>query len=201
MRHCFVEALLRLAQNARSAGTPSLAVEYYTRFTDAFADAPNAPAVLFETARVTENDLRDPRRAAALYEQLATRHSRSALADDAALGAARCYEPLKEFDRALDLYRSFTRDFPASELRPAAEERIRMIETFEAKDKDAGLEKLALLFGDVVSEKNRSDLSRRLAGISFHQLKNYEAAAQQFGAAIEGGLGCLLADMYLRARY
>jgi len=196
------DALLRLAQNARNAGTPSLAVQYYTRYIDTFADATNTPAVLFETARVTENDLHDPRRAATLYELLVTRHSRSALADDAALGAARCYEPLKEFDRALDHYRNFIREFPASELRPTAEERIRMIETFEAKDKDAGLEKLALLFGDVVSEKNRSDLSRRLGEISFHQLKNYESAAQQFGAAIDGGLAdSLLAEaMYLRAR-
>lgn len=196
------EAILRLAQNARSAGNPSLAVQYYTRFTDTYPDASNTPGVIFETARVTETDVKDPRRAAPLYELLSTRYTRSAFADDAALGAARCYESLREFDRSLDLYRAFNRNFPASELRPTAEERIRMIETFESKDKDAGLEKLAMLVGDVVSEKNRSDLSRRLAEISFHQLKNYEASAQQFGAAIEGGVADSLLDdaMYLRAR-
>ncbi len=196
------EALLRLAMNARIGKSPSLAVQYYTRFTDMFPDASSTPAVLFETARLTENELRDPRRATSLYEHLSTRYSRSALADDAALGAARCNDQLKEFDRALDLYRAFLRDFPASELRPIAEERIRMIETFEAKNKDAGLEKLALLVGDVVSEKNRSDLSRRLAEISFYDLKNFDAAAKQFSEAIEGGLPeAKLADAhFMRAR-
>lgn len=196
------EALLRLAQNARASGAPSLAVQYYTRFTDTYPEAVNTPAVLFETARVAENDLRDPHRAAVLYELLGARYAQSALADDASIGAARCIEQIKEFDRALELYRAFIRDYPASELRASAEERIRTIETFEAKNKDAGLEKLAFLVGDVVSEKNKADLSRRLAEISFHDLRNFEAAARQFGAAIEGGLSdTLLADaLYLRAR-
>ncbi|MBP1691254.1 MAG: Tetratricopeptide repeat-containing protein, partial [Bacteroidetes bacterium] len=196
------EALLRLAQNARASGAHSLAVQYYTRFTDAYPEAVNTSAVLFETARVAEQDLRDPHRAAVLYDLLGARYNKSALADDAALGAARCSDQTKEYDRALELYRAFIRDYPASELRPSAEERIRMIETFEAKNKDAGLEKLAFLVGDVVSEKNKSDLSRRLAEISFHDLRNFDAAARQFGAAIEGGLSdSVLADaLYLRAR-
>jgi outer membrane protein assembly factor BamD (BamD/ComL family) len=130
------EALLRLAQNARASGAHSLAVQYYTRFTDAYPEAVNTPAVLFETARVAEQDLRDPHRAAVVYDLLGARYNKSALAD-AALGAARCSDQTKEYDRALELYRAFIRDYPASELRPSAEERIRMIETFEAKNKDA----------------------------------------------------------------
>ncbi|MBK7256978.1 MAG: tetratricopeptide repeat protein [Ignavibacteriae bacterium] len=196
------EALLRLARNAREAGQAASAVQHYTRYTELFPDAVNTPAVLFETARVIESDQRDLRRAGALYEVITTRHARSPFGDDAAMGAARCYEGLKEYSRSLELYRTFITMYPASDLRGDAEERIRMIEAFEAKDKDAGLEKLALLVGDVVQGQDRSGLARRLAEISFHQLKNYQAAAAQFGSAIEGGLqpADLVNAMFLRAR-
>jgi TolA-binding protein len=199
LRH---EALLRLARNARETGQAAAAVQHYTRYTELFPDAANAPAVLFETARVIEADQRDLRRAGAMYEIIATRHARSAFGDDAAMGAARCYEGLKEFSRALELYRTFITLYPASDLRSDAEERIRRIEAFDAKDKDGGLEKLALLVGDVVQGQDRSGLARRLAEISFHELKNYQAAASQFGSAIEGGLqpADLVNAMFLRAR-
>ena len=196
------EALLRLARNARESGSAATAVQHYTRYTEVYPEAVNTPAVLFETARVTETDLHDLRRAGAMFEVIATRYSRSEFGDDAAIGAARCYEGLKEFERALELYRSFVILYPASDLRSTAEDRIRMIEAFEAKDKDAGLEKLALLVGDVVAGQKSAGLARRLAEISFHELKNYDAAASQFATAIEGGLqpAELVDAMYLRAR-
>ncbi|HTO94386.1 MAG TPA: tetratricopeptide repeat protein, partial [Bacteroidota bacterium] len=73
-------------------------------------------------------------------------------------------------------------------LRPAAEERVRYIETIEAKEKDAGLEKLALLVGDVVSEKDRAGLALRLGEIYFSDLKSYAAAVAQFDNALGAGL-------------
>lgn len=195
-------AMLQLARNAREAGTPAMAVQHFTRYTEAFPEAANAAAVLYEAAQVMEQDMRDLRRAATAYETIAARHARSAWADDAAFGAARCYAGLREFDRALELFRSFITAFPASGLRADAEEQVRMIEAFEAKDKDAGLEKLALLVGDVVAGQNKPGLALKLAGISFHELKNYEAAAAQFATAIDGGLEPpeLVEALYTRAR-
>lgn len=195
-------ALLQLAQNAREQGIPNLAIQHYSKFADLFPEHRATPSVLYESAVITEKDLRDPRRASSIYEMLADRHARSAFGDDALFGAARCQEQLREYDRALQLYKECMRLFPASNLLDQAEERIRMIETFDAKNKDAGLEKLALLVGDVVSEKDRSSMAYRLAETSFNDLKNYDAAATQFANAIAGNPKALyLTDaLYLRAR-
>jgi TolA-binding protein len=195
-------ALLQLAQNAREQGTPNLAIQHYGRFADLFPDHRAAPSVLYESAVITEKDLHDPRRASSIYEMLADRHARSAFGDDALFGAARCQEQLREYARALQLYKDCLRLFPASDLLDQAEERIRTIETFESKNKDAGLEKLALLVGDVVAEKDRSSMAYRLAETSFNDLKNYDAAATQFANAIAGNPGApYIADaLYLRAR-
>jgi TolA-binding protein len=195
-------ALLRLAQNAREEGTPNLAAQYYARFADLYPEHAATPAVLYESAVVTEKDLRDPHKASAVYEMLADRHPGSSFADEALFGAARCQEQLHDVDRSLEFYRELLRLFPASDLRDQAEERIRDIETFDAKNKDAGLEKLALLVGDVLSEKDRSSMAYRLAEISFNDLKNYDAAATQFANAIAGNAATPhLADaLYYRAQ-
>ncbi len=196
------QALLQLADNARKQGAPALAAQFYARYADSFPDDPATPAVLFENARVTEKEMRDYRKAGSLFDLLIVRFPNSRFADDAAFGAARCRDQLHEVDRALEMYRDFSRSYPASELRAAAEERATVIETFEAKNKDAGLEKLALLVGDVVADKDRPALARRLGEISFHDLKNYESAADQFSRAIAaGGNDRDMAEMFfLRAR-
>ncbi len=196
------QALLQLAHNARKQATPNLAIQYYSRFAESFPEHRATPAVLYESAVITENDLHDSRKASAIYEILADRHPQSTYADDALIGTARCQEQLREFDRALQLYGEFLRLFPASDLREQAEEHTSSIETFESKNKDAGLEKLALLVGDVVSEKDRSSMAYRLGEISFKDLKNYDAAATQFANAVAGNPSApYLPDaLYLRAR-
>ena len=170
-------ALLRLAWNAREQKSPATALQYFNRYTDLYPDDPSTPAVLFETGTLVEKDLHDPRKASAVYELLATRHPHADAADDALFGAARCQEQLREYDRALQTYREVTLTYSASDLVDSAAARVRMIETFEAKNKDAGLEKLALLVGDVVSEKDRTGFAFRLGEIYFHDIKNYDAAA------------------------
>ena len=195
-------AILQLAHNAREQGTPNLAIQYYSRFADLFPEHRATPSVLYESAVITEKDLHDQRKASSVFEMLTDRHPQSPFADDALFGAARCQEQLREYERALQLYKDFLRLFPASELREQAEERIQTIETFEAKDKDAGLEKLALLVGDVVSDKDRSSMAYRLGEISFNDLKNYDAAATQFANAIAGNPNApyLTEALHFRAR-
>ena len=195
-------ALLRLAWNAREQKSPATALQYFNRYTDLYPDDPSTPAVLFETGTLVEKDLHDPRKASAVYELLATRHPHADAADDALFGAARCQEQLREYDRALQTYREVTLTYSASDLVDSAAVRVRMIETFEAKNKDAGLEKLALLVGDVVSEKDRTGFAFRLGEIYFHDIKNYDAAAAQFAGAIAAGVPepRLSESLYLRAR-
>ncbi len=181
-------AQLQLAVNAQQQKNAALAVQLFGEFAGSCPDDPTTPAVVFRIASITEKELRDPRRASPTYESLPARYQRSPLVDDALAGAARCYEQLKEFDRALVLEREIVEKYPASDVAPGARDRIATIETFEAKDKDAGLEKLAALVGDVVAQKDKPGLPFRLGEIYFQDLKNYQAAATQMTNALESGL-------------
>ncbi len=196
------KARVQLAFNAEAQKNLTLAIQELEEFTDRYPEDPAAPRLLLRTARLEEKGLDEPRKAASVYEILATRYRNSPLADDALAGEARCHEQLKEYSRALQLYDDLRETFPASEYRPLADERIRMIETFEAKDKDAGLEKLAMLVGDVVADKDRAGLAYRLGDIYFRDLKNYSAASAQFTTALSGGLTPARTSdaLYLKAR-
>jgi TolA-binding protein len=195
-------AQIRLARNAEEAQNPALAVQHYGAFLDQFPDDPSTPEIVFTIGTLYEKELHDPRKAIAYYELLQTRYARSPFAPEAYEGAGRSYEELKEYDRALQTYRDLVDKFPASPLCTNAMSRIDMIRTFEAKDKDASVEKLALLLGDVLGERNKTDLAFRLGEIYFHDLKKYEAAAQQFDNAVNSGMtGARFVDaLYLRAR-
>jgi tetratricopeptide (TPR) repeat protein len=195
-------AKVQLALNATGQGNPSLALQQYQAYAELYPDDPVAPVILMRAADLAAAELKDLRKAAGIYEQIAGRYPRSGVADDALAGAAACYEKLREYDRALQLYRQMVTGFPASEQRPDADRRIMMLETFEAKDKDAGLEKLALLLGDVVAEKDKEGLPYRLAEVYFHDLKNFGAAASQFTNAINSGLSDdrFVHALYLRAK-
>ncbi len=195
-------ARIRLAKNAEEQKIPALAVQLYLSFCEQAPDDPSTPEILMRAASLAENATGDLRKAADLYTQTYSRYERSPLVDDAVMGAARCREALKEFDAAVPLYRSLLTRYPASEFARSAEERLRMIDVFEAKDKDAGLEKLALLLGDVVAQKDRAGLAYRLGEIYFSELKKYDAAVRQMELALEIGLGPREAReaRYLRAR-
>lgn len=199
LRH---RAQVKLGLNAEEQKKFQVAVQHFQSFVDQFPDDPAAPDVIMRTAAILEKQVKDTRKASSLYEGLASRYQRSPLADDALAGAARCQEAIKDFDQALQLYHELVEKFPASEFRPQAEARISMIETFEVKEKDAGVEKLALLVGDVVAEKDKIGLSFRLGEIYFQDLKNYEAAATQFANAVNSGMTDtrFVDAMYMRAR-
>ncbi len=194
-------ARIRLAQNAEEQKNPQAAIQQYENFVDAFPDDPATAGILLKVGALCEASGDQPKGAAA-YEQIPARYPSSPVDDDAVAGAARCHEQMKEYDRALQLYRELLVKYPSSEFRPDAERHIRMISTFEVKEKDAGLEKLALLVGDVVADKDRAGLAFRLGEIYFNDLKNFAAAAAQFTNALEGGLAQERAAeaMYLRAR-
>jgi TolA-binding protein len=181
-------AVLKLALNAEEQKNLPAALQHFEAFTDANPEYPATPEVLLREARLCAGGLADVRKGVSIFEQIAARYPSSAVADDALAGAGRGHEQLKEFDRAVQTYRELIARYPASEFRSEADERLKTIETFELKEKDAGLEKLALLVGDVVSDKDKAELAYRLGEIYFSDLKSYAAAAKQFGNALEAGI-------------
>jgi len=179
------QALLLLARNAEAEKNFAQAADLYGAFADRATQSPSAPQALLRQGELLDSDVGDHRRAATAFELISSRYPTSPLVDDALFAAARSLEELSDFDPALQLYRELATRYPSSDLLAETDDRVRLIETFEAKNKDTGLEKLALLVGDVVAGKDRAGLSFRLGEIYFNDLKNYRAAAEQFSAAAE----------------
>jgi TolA-binding protein len=195
-------AMIRIAKNSVEQQNLVAAVEQYQQFVNQYPDDAAAPEVLFQIGQLYETKFNDMRRAVLAYETVAGRYGKSSRADQSLAAAARCHERMKEIDRSRELYADLLARYPGSATVPAARQRLAMIDIFETRDKDAALEKLALVIGDVVQETDKASLAFRLGDIYYNQLRNYEAAAAQFSAAINGGLdGKRLVDaMFLRAR-
>jgi TolA-binding protein len=195
-------ARMRIALNAEAQGNHAQAVQLFEQYASANPDDPVSPAVLLRAARRAHEQLTDPRTALDLLELIGSRHATAPEADDALAEASAIAGEMRETDDAVRAARQLITRFPGSDHRIAADARLRRIELYEARNKDAGLEKLALLIGDVVAERDRDGLAFRLGEVYFHDLKNYAAAAQQFGNAIASGMqdSRFVDALYLRAR-
>jgi len=173
-----------LADNALAAGDYNEALRTYARFMEEFPGDPATPAALLRGATVAREKLRDLRRSVLSCEVIISRFPRTPEAVEAHVIASEVYEQLGDFPRAIELRRALLEHYPATEEASQAPKKILELETFEAKNKDAALERLALLIGDVASGQQQQDISFRLGQTYFEDLKNYQAAAEQFTRVI-----------------
>lgn len=164
------------------------AVRLSQRFRERFPSDEAVPRLLLATASILARDLNDTRQAMNLYEEILSDFPGNPVEDDAMFGFAKALRISGAGREALVMLESFRKRFPASDLRESADEESFAISTYELKDKDGGLENIALLTGDLIAGKPKADLAYRLAEIYYNDLKDYESAADQYLAAIRSGL-------------
>ncbi|HTP79368.1 MAG TPA: tetratricopeptide repeat protein [Bacteroidota bacterium] len=175
-------------KGATSAKNYSEAASICERYVRLFPQDSLVPRILLDEARIQREYLKDPSRAAALFGQVVESYPGTAWVDDALFGWAQSLEDAGRFEDALGKLRELERRFPCSEFADEAQTRIRLIGAFELKDREAGLEKLSLLVGDVIAQKGRGDLAYRLADIYAQELKDYPRAITQYQAALQSDL-------------
>jgi TolA-binding protein len=180
--------LLGAARAAAEARNYYEAIKLYREFRDRFPGDVNIAQVLFEAGKVYEVQFKDSRQALSLFESVVRDFPTSSYADDALFGYAEGLRQSGSLEPALQTYEALQQRFPASEYVGLAREAARRIRLFELKNKETGLEKLALLIGDVIAQEPRGDLAFRLAEIYFHELKDYERAAAQYANALQAKL-------------
>jgi len=161
-----------------------LAGEYWHKF----PKDSNLPRILFESAEVCTKELKDYRRAIDLYGEILDKFPESVYADNALFGLGIAYHFSGQLDEAVQTFESLEKRFPCSNLIERADSEARYIKLFELKNKETGLEKLALLVGDVIAQQSKGDLAYRLAEIYFHELMEYRQAAAQYRFALQEGL-------------
>jgi TolA-binding protein len=163
------------------------AVKIAERFRQEFPNDRLVPRMLYEAGQVYLQ-LKDPRAALELFDEVLTTYPAHPYADDAAFSFAVAQHQLERLEEALAAYANLITRYPTSDYVEEAKQASRRIQLFEMKNKEAGLEKLALLIGDVIAQKSKGDLAFRLAEIYFHDLRDYENAARQYTAALESDL-------------
>lgn len=180
----------------------NMLVRYAQQYRNLYSSDSETPSVLLEMAAVYLNELNDARHAQDWYEEIAADFPGSELADDALLGLARALRARGESADALQVLGTLHRRFPASGLLDESRDLEFEIQTFDQKNKEGGVENLALLSGDVIAGKPKAELAYRLGEIYFNDLKNYALAVQQYDVALQSGLSGPLAPMawYRRAR-
>ncbi len=163
------------------------AVKIAETYHQQYPNDPHLPRILYEAGNVLLQ-LKDARKSLEFFDEVMTRFPDHPVADDALFGFAIAQHQLERLADAVAAYQNLEIRYPASEYIVEAKQKIRRIQLFEMKNREAGLEKLALLIGDVIAQKSKGDLAFRLAEIYFHDLRDYENAARQYSVAIESDL-------------
>ncbi|MBI5020354.1 MAG: tetratricopeptide repeat protein [Ignavibacteriales bacterium] len=200
--HYLGTALLSAADASFMLKQYNEACRYLLNYAGVLPDNIQTPSALLRLGRIFENNLQEYRKAINIYDQLTQKFPQSPLVVEAAIGIAACQEKANDFDDALKTYIDLQTRYPANDFSDSVSGKIEFIQNHRIKDRDAGIEKLARLMGEVLTDKNKSELSFKLGEIYFNDLKDYESAAKQFTSAIDGGLDedRLFNAYYFRAR-
>lgn len=182
------KALVHCAEVAVDLHDYTKGIQRYTTFLNTYPSDPFVPDVLMRIGILYEEHLRDYRRALGYYDDITGKFSQSHLVDDALFATARCREALEEFEGAMDAYQELIKQYPSSELTPAAQQRTEFLFDHKLKNLSGALEHLALLLGEQISGTSKAQLAFKLGDIYARDLKNYRSAADQFAIAIDSGL-------------
>jgi TolA-binding protein len=175
------EALLRSATTSASAKDYDAAAEFYQRFADVAADNGDAPEALYRAATLWRTQLHESARAAGLYKKLIAASPHSALVDDALFYLARCLEEQDKPEQAKELYDEILQQYPSSDFTTQARARGESLKQVAASDKNETFKQLALVLGDMISNRPKAELAMRLGDLYNDQLRDYELAAKQYG--------------------
>ena len=173
-------ALLRAATLAVSLKSFDLAAQYYGTCLDLFPNDAEAPDILFRIAELNRNTLKEYPKAIELYGAFLAKYPQNEKSDDAVFDLAQTYESLHETDEAVKTYERLVKTYPSSLFAPTAMERAAFLRSYQSPDKEQTVKQLALLIGDLILEKEKSELALRLGDIYLDVLEDFPQAAKQY---------------------
>lgn len=196
------KAMILAARASTSLHQYGDAARSYLSFIEHYPDDQHQSEVLLALARLYEENSRDYRKAMGVFDQILQKYPQSRESAEALMGVGRCQEALGDYDAAVKTYRDLETHYPAIDHPDGVRTALDNLINHKIKDRDAGIEKLARLMGEVLTQQSKAELSFKLGEIYYHDLKDYASAAGQFKAAIEGGLDAAKSPeaAYLRAR-
>ncbi|MBI4548171.1 MAG: tetratricopeptide repeat protein [Ignavibacteriae bacterium] len=195
-------ALLFAAQAALALTQYREAASYYSLAIEDFQEDTHNPMIMLELGKLYKTTQQDCRKAMVVFDQLAQKFPQSRYAIDAMIETGNCLEQLGDIEGALKTYKEIQARYPTHDLYDSLDQDISFLQQYKLKNRDAGIEKLARLMGEVLTQKSKSELAFQLGEIYFNDLKDYTAAAKQFTIALNNSLDADKREetAYLRAR-
>ncbi len=187
--------LAALARNAVMARNFNAAVQQYQRYAHDFPDDEGAAQALLEVASITEREFRNMTRAIELYTAVVERDAAMLVADAARLGVARCLEQAGRNREALDMYRHFLAQYPASRHAAAARKAERDLARFQRGSADDALGTIAATLAQVSDSPGSARLDVLLGRLNLEALKDFSEADRCFAAAERKGVTGADAEM------
>ncbi len=173
-------ALIRSALASVKLKEYTAAAKLFSQFSEEYPGDKELPEVLFRTAEIERNFLKDGQKAADLYKEFLLKYEKNKYVDDAEFGLGEAYELAHENAQAMKAYDNVLTHYKSSPFYESAQERKQFLQNYHAPDREKGTEQLALLMGDLILEKPRAELAMRLGDIYFNILLDYQQAALQY---------------------
>lgn len=192
------KALVRSAESSVAAGRFEEAAKSYQADIDQYPDNPFTPRVAYALGSLYEQHINNYRKAIEVFNRVVDKYPQSPYAADALEEIGRCYEKLEIFDEAAQSYSDVLVRYPSLAGNEDLQKRIEFLRNHRIRNRDAGMEKLARLVGDMLVQKAKANVAFQLGEVYFYDLKDYPSAAQQFTFAIENGLD---EDKFIEANF
>lgn len=182
------KALLIAANSMAGLQRYGEAAKYYDSYADEYPDDPWAPDILMQLADLYSGSQGDFRKAESVLERIVQKYPRWRRVTDAIVRVGQCLENLGDYEGAVKTYRELQAQYRADDHFPEVRKRIEFLKNHKIKNREAGIDELARLMGEVLTDKSPTELALKLGRIYFSNLKDYESAAKQFTTAIAGGI-------------
>ena len=104
--------------------------------------------------------------------------------DDFILEVGLAYQQLGKNEESARLLNKLLREFAPSELAAQARAQLTTLDNYFLVDQSIGINQLAILIGDIISQKDRGEQQYKLAKIYYENLKDYGNALIQFQGAL-----------------
>jgi TolA-binding protein len=160
------------------------AVRLTNLYCQQYPDDGNVPRLLVEGAEIASDERGDTKTAIEFCDRLLERFPSSEWVDDAIMKLGEAQKKAGNIEKAIVVFENLQRMYPSSEFVPEAQKQIRLLKAFDVRDRDASIQKLALLIGDVIARKSQGTLAYRLAERYYSDLKDYKLAADQYAYAL-----------------
>jgi TolA-binding protein len=188
-------ALIQASYSAEKSGSVSLAIEYYKRFLQKFPDHSGNAEASVRVADLLRDELKDYQQAIKYYEEaihiLEQRSPESLqrkMISSLKLKIAECYSTSGYNEYAINNYKEIIKNFPSDREALEAIQRLEAIKTLSGKDYKVGMEKIAKLIGDLLTDKPKGDVAYNLAEVYYNDLKDFVSAADYYSLALNKGI-------------